>query len=123
MTTYREEKAADVRVDAVSTTDEATSAATSRPDGRKAPRPPEDGELMGAVLDLVHDLDGQVTHLKAALQSNRRIGIAMGIVMSQLRISDDEAFAALRQVSQRTNRKLHDVAEDVIYAGHLSADR
>lgn len=114
MTTYREDRATDVREDAGAIVVDAPSPVPS------AIASPPDGEpLIGAVLDLVHDLDEQVCHLKVALQSNRRIGIAIGIVMSQLRISDEEAFSALRQVSQSSNRKLRDVAEDVIYAGHL----
>lgn len=86
-------------------------------------REPSGEPLMGAVLDLVHDLDQQVSHLKAALATNRRIGIAIGIVMSQFRIGEDDAFITLRHVSQNTNRKLRDVAEDVIYSGHLAVGR
>ena len=40
--------------------------------------------------------------------------MAMGLVMGQLGVADAEAFDALRRISQNTNRKLHDVAEDVI---------
>lgn len=52
--------------------------------------------------------------MKGALHSNRRIGMAMGLVMGQLGVADDEAFDALRHISQNTNRKLRDVADEVI---------
>lgn len=123
MTTYREERPADVRDYEATGTMRAPAAGPSWPGEQAAASDQPDGEpLMGAVLDLVRDLDEQVSHLKAALQSNRRIGIAMGIVMSQFRITDQDAFAALRQASQNSNRKLREVAEDVIYAGHLTVD-
>ena len=63
-----------------------------------------------------HERRGQ---LKGAVHSNRRIGMAMGIVMRELEISDDEAFDALRRTSQNNNRKLRDVADDVIYLRRL----
>lgn len=123
MTTYREERSTDIREEEVGTTIYALSRRRSWKNRQVVieTRPDEEPQ-MGAVLDLVHDLDEQVTHLKAALQSNRRIGIAIGIVMSQHRITDEAAFLALRRASQSSNRKLRDVAEDVIYAGHLGAD-
>jgi AmiR/NasT family two-component response regulator len=65
-------------------------------------------------LALVAELSDQVSQLKVALDSNRRIGMAMGLVMGQLGVADDEAFDALRRISQNTNRKLRDVAHDVI---------
>ena len=66
------------------------------------------------ALALVAELSDEVSQLKVALHSNRRIGMAMGLVMGQLGIADDEAFDALRRISQNTNRKLRDVADDVI---------
>ena len=70
--------------------------------------------LAADALALVAELSDEVSQLKVALHSNRRIGMAMGLVMGQLRIADDEAFDALRRISQNTNRKLRDVAHDVI---------
>ncbi len=66
------------------------------------------------ALALIADLSDEVSHLKVALDSNRRIGMAMGLVMAQLGVADDEAFDALRRISQNTNRKLRDVAEEII---------
>jgi AmiR/NasT family two-component response regulator len=58
-----------------------------------------------------------IDNLEFALQTNRRIGMAIGIVMGQLAVTEEEAFTRLRIASQATNRKLRDVAEDVIYTG------
>jgi AmiR/NasT family two-component response regulator len=66
------------------------------------------------ALALVAELSDEVSQLKSALDSNRRIGMAMGLVMGQLGVADDEAFDALRRISQNTNRKLRDVAEDIV---------
>ena len=40
--------------------------------------------------------------------------MAMGIVMNQRHIDEGHAFDVLRRISQNTNRKLRDIAEDVI---------
>jgi hypothetical protein len=58
-------------------------------------------------------------HLEQALVSSRRIGAAMGVLMSRLRLTDDQAFDALRTASQHSHRKLRDVAEDVLLTGEL----
>lgn len=52
--------------------------------------------------------------LTAALANNRRIGIAVGLVMAQHSLTDTESFEALRRTSMNTNLKLAQVAEDVI---------
>jgi GAF domain-containing protein len=57
--------------------------------------------------------------LEHALVSNRVIGTAMGIVMALRRVSQQEAFAVLSQASQYLNRKLQDVAGDVIKTGEV----
>ncbi len=74
------------------------------------------------LLMMLERLDEQVRSLQEALQSNRRIGVAVGIVMSELRITESAAFEALRRLSMDRNRKLRDVAEDVIDTGALPDD-
>jgi curved DNA-binding protein CbpA len=66
------------------------------------------------VSELVEALTAEVNQLRIARDSNRRIGMAMGIVMNQRHVTDTQAFDILRGTSQNTNRKLRDVAEDVI---------
>lgn len=53
-------------------------------------------------------------HLRAAMVSRATIEQAKGIVMAQGGISPDEAFGMLVSASQRENRKLRDVAKDVV---------
>jgi AmiR/NasT family two-component response regulator len=71
------------------------------------------------VIELVKALTVEVTQLEVARDSNRRIGMAMGIVMRQRQVDETLAFDALRRISQNTNRKLRDVAEDVIRARRI----
>ena len=61
----------------------------------------------------------QISHLEVALGTNRRIGIAIGIVMTRHQVTAEQAFELLREQSQVRNQKLHDIAEDVIYTGRL----
>ena len=61
----------------------------------------------------------KISNLETALKSSRRIGMAMGILMAQFRIRQEQAFDMLRDASQTQNRKLRDLAEDVILTGTL----
>lgn len=63
----------------------------------------------------------KIEHLERALESNRLIGTAVGILMAELRITSEEAFDRLRTASQTSNRKLSDVADDVVFTGALPA--
>jgi hypothetical protein len=111
-------------------------------DAESAPEPgATDGSdsesLAGQVHDLEHqnDLDkevisdlveqgvldrAQIDSLETALATCRRIGAAMGILMSTEKITEAAAFGRLREVSQGTHRKLRDVASDVLSTGMLS---
>ena len=60
------------------------------------------------------DHSEEVDQLRTALMSNRRISLAMGILMRDQDIDERQAFAYLRRTSQDGNRKLREVAEDVI---------
>src|SRR4051812_43704229 len=59
----------------------------------------------------------RANNLAVALQSNRRIGMAMamGILMGRLGVTEEDAFERLRIASQNQHIKLRDVAEVVIY--------
>jgi hypothetical protein len=56
----------------------------------------------------------QVKHLQVALEHRTRIGIAIGMLMVRLDIDEDTALAYLRRQSQHDNRKVYDLAADVI---------
>jgi len=62
-------------------------------------------------------------NLERALQSNRDIGVAMGILMQQHRFSRQQAFDVLRVASQNSNRKLAQVASQVADTGTLTISR
>jgi hypothetical protein len=61
----------------------------------------------------------KMQNLSVALASSREIGMAMGILMLGRKIGADEAFDLLRVTSQRSHRKLRDVARDVAETGVL----
>ncbi|SFL55140.1 ATP-binding protein [Geodermatophilus ruber] len=65
------------------------------------------------------EADEKAANLRLALESNRRIGTALGILMDQRKISSEGAFDLLREASNRLNRKLRDIAEDVVWTGTL----
>jgi hypothetical protein len=71
------------------------------------------------LTELLTRGQSNVDNLELALSSSREIGIAMGILMSTHKIRSDQGFDLLRRVSQRTHRKLHDIALDVATTGAI----
>lgn len=65
----------------------------------------------------------KATNLERALSTSRDIGVAMGVLMAAHSIDRDQAFDLLRIASQRTHRKLSDVAAEVARTGNLPAGR
>jgi signal transduction histidine kinase/DNA-binding response OmpR family regulator len=63
--------------------------------------------------------ENTVANLRAALATNRQIGAAVGVIMATEKLTDEQAFERLRAVSQRTHRKLRDLADEVVYTGRL----
>jgi hypothetical protein len=61
----------------------------------------------------------EIAGLRAAITSNREIGIAVGILMSERKITKEQAFDLLRVASQQSNRKLRDLADDVVFTGTM----
>ena len=61
----------------------------------------------------------RIANLEVALTTARRIGAAMGILMSRRRLTDVQAFELLREASHVRQRKLRELAEDVLLAGDL----
>jgi hypothetical protein len=61
----------------------------------------------------------QAANLHTALENRTEIGIAMGILMVQHKVTREDAFHLLRVSSQHTGRKLRDVAADVADTGTL----
>lgn len=65
----------------------------------------------------IADLERKAENLQRALDSARVIGAAVGIIMERDRVTADEAFEVLSNVSQRANVKLRDVAATVMLTG------
>jgi DNA-binding response OmpR family regulator len=58
--------------------------------------------------------------LRAGLDSNRIIGTAIGILMTNHRLTAATAFELLVAASQHSNRKLRDIAADITSTGRLT---
>lgn len=61
----------------------------------------------------------RVVQLEEAIRTRDVIGQAKGILMAQEHLTADEAFERLAGTSSRLNRKVRDIAEEVIYTGTL----
>jgi hypothetical protein len=61
----------------------------------------------------------RVANLERALATNKEIGTAIGLIMARYRRSHDQAMELLRTTSQRTHRKVSDLASYVIRTGRL----
>jgi GAF domain-containing protein len=79
------------------------------------------GSYAGLALDSERQRD-RAANLEIALESNRHIGTAIGILMAREMLTAEQAFHRLRDVSQRRHRKLRDVAEEVARVGELAQD-
>ncbi len=67
-----------------------------------------------------------IKNLDEAMRSRAVIEQAKGILMARSSLDPDEAFDMLRRASQRENRKLRDVATDLVdrtQTGRPTADR
>jgi ANTAR domain-containing protein len=86
----------------------------------------ETSELMGVLLAthgalaLANATARQKnTNLEIALKSSREIGIAIGVLMALHKVTRDQAFQLLVIASQRSHRKVADLAHDVADTGLL----
>jgi hypothetical protein len=86
----------------------------------------EQAETIGTVLATYGALtvaaataQERVGHLEVALATNREIGVAMGVLMTQHKITRDQAFDLLRIASQHGHRKLAEIAATVADTGVL----
>jgi ANTAR domain/GAF domain len=73
----------------------------------------------GALAVAAATARDHASQLQTALVNSREIGMAMGVLMSAYKFTREQAFDLLRIVSQKTNRKLAEVAADVVDTGRL----
>jgi hypothetical protein len=76
-----------------------------------------DRRLLTELRDQAVERDMAYQHLDAAVASSRRIGAAIGIMMTTWQFSEDEASTALCRISQQQNRTLRSVADTVVLTG------
>ena len=81
---------------------------------------PSDPQL-AAALERILELDNElqaarrsIADLTTALETNRDIGAAIGIVMVTRGVESEAAFDLLREASQSRHTKLRDVAREVV---------
>ncbi|XVS66423.1 GAF and ANTAR domain-containing protein [Actinosynnema sp. CA-299493] len=67
-------------------------------------------------IEVLHHSRQLVRHLTTALDTRHTIGLAQGLLMRHFAHDTDRSFTQLRQASQRTNRKLRDIAHDLVAA-------
>jgi len=70
-------------------------------------------------LVALNEAEDQAMNLEAALESSRAIGMALGVLMSARKVTEDQAFTLLRVASQNLHRKLRLVAAEVVETGTL----
>jgi GAF domain-containing protein len=61
----------------------------------------------------------KAAHLQIALRTSREIGMAVGIIMDRLRLTETDAFGVLEQASQLSHIRLRELAAHVVESGEL----
>lgn len=65
----------------------------------------------------------QNEQLRQGLATRDLIGMAKGVLMERFKISGDRAFSVLVRTSQHENRKLREIAEELVSTGELPVQR
>ncbi|MGV6825931.1 MAG: ANTAR domain-containing response regulator [bacterium] len=81
---------------------------------------------LGSLLEVARAKFGEQTRLESeldtarqALEDRKLIDKAKGIVMKQRNVSEQEAYNAMRKVAMNKNRKLSDIAQQIITAAEM----
>ena len=80
---------------------------------------------LGVLLRLAvmtSEANNRVNQLTEAVTSRDVIGQAKGILMERERLTAGQAFDVLRGASQRLNRKLRDVADQLATSGEIATE-
>lgn len=89
------------------------------------PAPSDDGTVAATFAALATSLalsQQRSEQMERALASNRQIATALGILIGRHSIDHETALNLLRWESQKRNRRVVDIAEEIIAAGDLSLD-
>ena len=77
--------------------------------------------VAGVALSAAGAVD-RADGLEAALHNSRTIGMALGLLAERQGLTEDQAFELLRQASMCSNRKLAELADDLVHGGELPAE-
>jgi hypothetical protein len=91
----------------------------THPEGNDLPEAPAD------ATKRIFELQEEVHQLKEAVTSHAVVDQAIGMVVALARVTPDQGWAVLREVSQHTNIKLRNIAEMIVIwgrNGELPAD-
>jgi GAF domain-containing protein len=81
------------------------------------------GTILAAQAALAIRAQRKEANLKIALSSRDVIGQAKGILMERFRLDADHAFQLLVAISQRSHRKLREIAEELCLTGDVAGVR
>jgi ANTAR domain len=89
-----------------------TPSGSGAPDGV-----PTEPAVPGEVVEEIVELREEVGQLKEAVTSHATVDQAIGMMVALGRVTPDEGWAVLREVSQLTNIKLRNIAELILIWG------
>jgi GAF domain-containing protein len=72
-------------------------------------------------MDTLEDARELAQNLQTAMESRSVIEQAKGILIERHKVTADQAFRLLVEASMHTNRKVRDLAEDLVITGELAA--
>jgi GAF domain-containing protein len=78
-----------------------------------------DAAVLQAAESARSEAEQRSAHLETALATNRTIAMAIGIVMARTGRTDEQARAWLADASQRSNRKMRALAEQIVLTGSI----
>lgn len=78
---------------------------------------PTEPSVPAEVMEEIVELREEVGQLKEAVTSHATVDQAIGMMVALGRVTPDEGWAVLREVSQLTNIKLRNIAELILIWG------
>ncbi|MER5537666.1 ANTAR domain-containing protein [Streptomyces mirabilis] len=84
--------------------------------GMRTGTTPSPVEEDGLSEDVEEDLRIEISQLKRAMQTRPVIDLARGVLMASFGLNAEDAWSVLVEASQRTNTKLHHLAQELVGA-------
>ena len=83
---------------------------------------PDEPHATAAEPDRIFELEEEIGQLKEAVTSHAVVDQAIGVMVAVSRVTPDQGWAVLREVSQHTNTKLRNIAEMILIWGRSGDD-